>query len=67
MPQLAILTWIYTLTRISPKAENPLVEEGKWSRYDLHRVTLSPPIKFGWDWISNNRMYRGQKNTQTER
>ena len=41
------------------KVENPLVGVGRWgwSRYNLHRLTIIPPVKFGWDWISNNQMY----------
>jgi len=38
---------IYTSTRISPKKENPLGEWDKGSRYNLHRVTMGPPVKFG--------------------
>jgi len=39
---------------------NPPWGGSKLNRYNLRLVAASPPGKFGWDWISNDRVYHGQ-------
>ena len=46
------------------QGRKPPLGGGKWSCRNLHCVTISPYVKFGWVWISNDRMHRGQTDRQ---